>query len=202
MQEIVSGNHKLAESSLQSIAGEIRERIRDSVIDIIWIGRVLSEAEHLILEMKRMGKRPIPFARWVKEEVRISLGTAKNYRDLFHKYESSERVAKLEPEIALLLCSSNIPKEAVDRVIEEVDTGRTVTRKEVRVIVEEFTGKARERSEGVRGIPALLEALSRLFDQHRDTLDHAISTEDSDGLRKLHRVLMQYANSIGVRVQG
>lgn len=164
-----------SKSTLEAHATRIRTLMEDWASNTIVLGKELREAQENFPTTGRTNKRP-GWNAWLKE-VGVSKTHAGNLIKVAEKFGTAAAVPKMGQKILVLLSRDNVPESGRKDVLDRLNRGEKVGRKEVKKIVDSHRPKPKEADRQARETGKAVLASDGYIYLGSDKEDVAAATE-------------------------
>lgn len=119
-------------SDLESIAADIRSRLKRASEDIVYIGQRLIEA-----------RAQIPSGRWtawVEANTGLTIRTAQRWMGVVERLGTGDNLSRLLPSVLIVLASPSVPTVAVREILARTEDGENFSLQAAEAIIDKWRG--------------------------------------------------------------
>jgi hypothetical protein len=175
---------------LREQAARIRERVKNTTIAIIEIGRDL-------LAVKQQKLQHGQFCTWVEAECQFTIRTAANYmRAAEFAGGKLETVSNLSPAIIYRLAGKSSPPEIVTEVISRIESGASISEEEIKAKLSAAASQKRDAK--LRELKASRH--SKAARQERERRQQEYEQQQQRERKHLEQVVSDWIKQVGENV--
>jgi hypothetical protein len=185
---VIGFNYQLLESKVavkvRSTADRIREKVKNTLQDIIEIGNDLLTVKDALPRGQ--------FGPWLRAEFGWGERTAQNFMSVAQRFGlKTEIIADftIQPTAAYLLAAPSVPDEARQQAVERAEAGEKITSSIAKAILTETRKKRRQIRRKAPKVEKLSGQLVRELERYRDLWD-------PKELKQLARQLRDFADTL------